>query len=75
MKDIKLSKLPQLAETIKKGIKTGQIRKIDEEAVSYMILGMIDLLLFQWLSKPDKEPIEKKIRQINEVLFKGILNG
>ena len=74
MKSVKLSKLPQITETIQKGIEDGQIRKVDEEAVSYMILGMIDLLLFQWLSNPNKEPIEKKIEQINEVLFKGILN-
>lgn len=76
MKDVKLSKLPQIAETIKKGIEKGQIRKVDEETVSYMILGMIDLVLYQWLSNNgEEEQIEKKIEQINEVLFKGILNG
>ena len=75
MKDIKLSKLPHLAETLKKGIEKGQIRNVDEEAVGYMILGMIDLLLYQWLSNNGEEPIENKIEQIIEVLFKGILNG
>jgi len=74
MKDIKLSKLPRLAETLKKGIEKGQIRKLDEKSLSYMILGMTDLLLFQWLSNPDEEPIEKKIEQITDVLFRGILN-
>jgi hypothetical protein len=74
MKDIKLSKLPQISETIAKGIKEGQIRKLDEKSLSYMILGMTDLLLFQWLSNPDEEPIAKKIEQITDVLFRGILN-
>jgi TetR/AcrR family fatty acid metabolism transcriptional regulator len=69
---IKLSKLPQLTATIKEGIANGQIRNLDEESLSYMILGMTDLLLFQWLSNPDAEPIEKKIEQINDVLFRGI---
>ena len=75
MKDIKLSKLPHLTEALKKGSKKGQIRNVDEEAVSYMILGMIDFLLYQWLSNNGEEPIENKIEQISEVLFKGILNG
>ncbi len=74
MKDIKLSKLPQITETIAKGIKEEQIRKLDEKSLSYMILGMTDLLLFQWLSNPNEEPIEKKIEQITDVLFRGILN-
>lgn len=75
MKDVKLSKLPLLGETLRKGMEEGQIRKVDEKSLSYMILGMVDLVLFQWLSNPNEEPIEKKIDQINEVLFKGILNG
>ncbi len=74
LKDVKLSKLPQITETIVKGIEEGQIRKLDEKSLSYMILGMTDLLLFQWLSNPDEEPIEKKIEQITDVLFRGILN-
>jgi AcrR family transcriptional regulator len=72
MKDIKLSKLPQLTETIKNGIENGQIRHVDEESLSYMIMGMTDSLLFQWLSNPEAEPIEKKIEQISDVLFRGI---
>ena len=75
MKDAKLSKLPQIEKTLKKGIEEKQIRNIDEKSLSYMILGMTDLLLFQWLSNPDEEPIEKKIEQITDVLFRGILNG
>jgi TetR/AcrR family fatty acid metabolism transcriptional regulator len=72
MKDVKLSKLPQITITIKKGIEKGEIRELDEESLSYMILGMTDFLLFQWLSNPNTEPIEKKIDQINDVLFRGI---
>jgi len=72
--DIKLSKLPHLAETIKKGIDAGQIRDIDEDAVSYMILGMVDLLLLEWLSHPNPSPIGTRIDQVYDVLFKGILN-
>jgi len=75
MKDVKLSKLPQLADTIIRGIEEGKIRPIDADALSYMILGMVDFSLFQWLSSTNAEPIEKKIEQVNEVLFKGILSG
>lgn len=72
VKDVKLSKLPQLSATIKKGIEKGEIREVDEKSLSYMILGMTDFLLFQWLSNPNAEPIEKKIDQINDILFRGI---
>lgn len=75
MKDVKLSKLPLLGETLRKGMEEGQIRKMDEKSLSYMILGMVDLVLFQWLSNPNEEPIEKKIEQVNDVLFRGISDG
>jgi len=76
MKDIKLTKLPQLAEALKRGIEEKQIKNIDEKSLSYMILGMTDLLLYQWLSNnEDGEPIEKKIEQIIDVLFNGISYG
>lgn len=75
MKDIKLSKLPQLADALKKGVEEKQIRKVDEKALSYMILGMIDFVLYQWLSNSgEEEPIEEKIEQIIDVLFRGILS-
>lgn len=72
MKDYKLSKLPRIAEAIKQGIKEKQIRDVDEKSLSYMILGMIDLTLYQWLSNPEEEPIEKKIDLLIDVLFNGI---
>jgi AcrR family transcriptional regulator len=72
-KDIKLAKLPQMADTINDGINKKLIRSIDAETLSYMILGMVDFVLFQWLSNPEKESIEQKINQVYDVLFKGIL--
>lgn len=75
MKDIKLSKLPRMAEGIKEGIKEKQIRNLDETSLSYMILGMIDMTLYHWLSNPNEEPIEKKIDLLFDVLFNGIANG
>lgn len=72
-KDIKLAKLPQIADTINDGINKKLIRSIDAATLSYMILGMVDFVLFQWLSNPEKESIEQKINQVYDVLFKGIL--
>jgi AcrR family transcriptional regulator len=74
VKDYKLSKLPKMAEAIKLGIKEKQIRNLDGESLSYMILGMIDLSLYQWLLNPEEEPIEKKIDLLLDVLFNGILS-
>lgn len=75
LKDIKLSKLPKLIEGLENGINAGQIRKLNAKSLSYMILGMTDLLLFQWLSNPEEESLESKIEQLFDVLFNGILNG
>ncbi len=75
MKDIRLSKLPRLAEGIKEGIKEGQIRNLNETSLSFMILGMIDMTLYHWLTNPNEEPIEKKIDLLIDVLFNGISNG
>jgi AcrR family transcriptional regulator len=74
-KDVKLAKLPQMTNIINKGIEQKIIRSIDAESLSYMILGIVDFLLFQWLLNPEKESIEQKVNQAYEVLFKGILNG
>ena len=75
MKDIRLSKLPRLAEGIKEGIKEKQIRNLDETSLSFMILGMIDMTLYHWLTNPNEESIEKKIDLLIDVLFNGISNG
>ena len=72
-KDIKLAKLPKIADTINDGINKKLIRPIDAATLSYMILGMVDFVLFQWLLNPEKESIEQKINQVYDVLFKGIL--
>ena len=72
-KNIKLAKLPQIADTINDGINKKLIRSIDAATLSYMILGIVDFVLFQWLSNPEKESIEQKINQVYDVLFKGIL--
>jgi len=73
-KGVKLAKLPQLTSVIDMGIKQRLIRKIDSESLSYMILGMVDILLYQWLLDPQKESIEEKVNQVYDLLFKGILN-
>ena len=73
-KDVKLAKLPQMVNIINRGIEQNVLKPIDAESLSYMILGMVDLILFQWLLKPEKDTIEQKILQVYEVLFKGILN-
>jgi AcrR family transcriptional regulator len=73
-KDVKLAKLPQMTNIINKGIEQKIIRSIDAESLSYIILGMVDFILFQWLLDPEKETIEQKVNQVYEVLFRGILN-
>jgi AcrR family transcriptional regulator len=73
-KDVKLAKLPQMTNIINKGIEQKIIRSIDAKSLSYMILGMVDFILFQWLLDPEKETIEQKVNQVYEVLFRGILN-
>lgn len=67
-----LSKIPAVTETLEEGIKLGKLRKIDSQTVSYMILGMIDQVLYQWMSDPELESMEKKIDIVIDVLFNGI---
>lgn len=67
-----LSKIPAVIETLDEGIKLGKLRKIDSQTVSYMILGMIDHVLYQWMLDPELEPMQKNIDVVVDVLFNGI---
>jgi TetR/AcrR family transcriptional regulator, fatty acid metabolism regulator protein len=71
-KDYTLSKIPALSETLNEGIELGKLRTMDTITASYMILGMVDQVLHQWMTDPSSESMKKKIEQINDLLFNGI---
>lgn len=59
-------------EITTKAVSKKQIKKIDPEALAYLLVGSMDMVLWQWLASDHQVSIEGLIGSIRQILHSGV---
>lgn len=64
--------IDHVVETATKAIATGRINPIDPHAFAIMLVGIMDILIWQWLASEGKMDIEAISYQVRQILQTGV---
>ena len=67
--------ISHLTDVLEEGIKDGYFKKIDVESAAHALFGIINSLLFKWLTSRKRYPIRKEVSVIEEIFLNGILSA
>ncbi len=62
------------AETIRGGIRSGEFRKLNPIVMANVIAANVEGSLLLWVAEPDKTPIRKMTKQIEDMITKYLEN-
>ncbi|MDI6807937.1 MAG: TetR/AcrR family transcriptional regulator [Candidatus Eisenbacteria bacterium] len=69
-----MSLINHLTDVLEKGIRDGYFKKIDVESAAHALFGIINSLLYKWLTSRKRYPIRKEVSVIEEIFLSGILS-
>jgi TetR/AcrR family transcriptional regulator, fatty acid metabolism regulator protein len=64
-----------VVELVKQGIKEGTTKPYNPETISYLILGLMDTMLTQWLRHPDSIDLVAVMNESREIVGSGVRTG